>query len=302
VPKLDLITSAALSAVTFAGLLACSISAGAQTPASPAPKTAGSAVVATVNGNPITEAEIELAEAEIGAQLGQYPPKVRRKVLIEFLIENQLFAGAATASKVAETTDYKERLRYWQRRVLRDVYFENVLAEQITDADAKAFYNEKVANVKGGPEVKASHILVETEDKAKEIYEELAHGGDFAELAKKNSKDPGSKDSGGSLGYFGKGQMVPEFEAAAMQLAVNEVSLPVKSKFGWHIIKVEDKRERKPPPFEALKDRIVNALMQQKARETVKTLRQSAKIVFTDPEPASPARLPFTAAPPVEKK
>lgn len=285
------------------GLAVLTVAATAQTAATPPPSKpkAGTAIVITVNGQPITESDIRLADAEIGAQLGKYPPKVRRKVLLEFLIENQLFASATDQAKIVETPAFKERMQYWRRRILRKAYFENIIQKSITEADAKAFYNEKVANVKGGTEVKASHILVASEDKAKELYEKIAHGADFSEMAKKHSTDPGSKNNGGSLGYFGKGRMLPVFETAAFQLNVGEVSLPVKSRYGWHIIKVEDKRDRKPPPFAALKDRIIAALVQKKGSELGKALRQKADIIHTNPEPEAPAKLPFTAAPPAKK-
>jgi peptidyl-prolyl cis-trans isomerase C len=168
--------------------------------------------------------------------------------------------------------------------MLRDTYFEQSVRQQITDEETRKFYDERV-KAAAGPEIKASHILVDSEDKAKEIYEQIAHGGDFAELAAKHSKDPGSKTNGGSLGYFGKGRMVPAFETAAFQLKVGEVSLPVKSRFGWHLIKVEDKRDSKPPPYEDVKDQIVTALVRQKANDLGKELRKSAKISYPGEKP-----------------
>lgn len=289
--------AAAVLALTVAAATTAIAQTPGQTPGQAQPQAkppaAPSTVVARVDGQPITEADITLAEEEIGAQLNGYPPNVRRKVIIEFLIENQLFAKAAADGKLSGTDAYKQRMSYWSRRMLRDTYFEDTLRKTITDADARKFYDQKIASLKGGTEVKASHILVPTEDKAKEIFEQIAHGADFAEMARKHSGDPGSKTNGGSLGYFGKGRMVPEFEAAAFQLKVGEVSLPVKSKFGWHLIKVEDRRERKPPPFEAIKDRIIAALMRDKARETGSKLRETAKIEYVGEKP----RLNLTPAP-----
>ena len=124
------------------------------------------------------------------------------------------------------------------------------LKKSISDADARKFYDQQVGSAKPQEEVHARHILVESEALAKELGEKVAKGGDFVELAKEHSKDPGSKDSGGDLGYFGRGQMVPVFEETAFKLAKGEVSPPVKSQFGWHIVKVEDRRQRGAPPFE----------------------------------------------------
>lgn len=240
-------------------------------------------IVAKVNGKAITEADVRLAEAEIGADLSRYPAATRRRVVIEFLIENELFAAAATGKNVADSSSYKERQHYWQRRNLRDSYFETNIRSQITDAQARAFYDQQVKSFPGGQQVRASHILVPTEDQAKAIFEQIAHDGDFAELAKKHSTDPGSKVKGGDLGYFGRGQMVPVFEKTAFSLPVGDVSLPVKSRFGWHIIKVTDKRDRKPPPFEGLKDQIKTSLMHDKAKKLVEDLRKNAQIEYLDP-------------------
>jgi peptidyl-prolyl cis-trans isomerase C len=133
-------------------------------------------------------------------------------------------------------------------------------------------------------EVQARHILVATEEKAKELAEAIGKGGDFAQLAKDNSSDPGSKDNGGMLGYFGKGQMVPEFEKAAFELKAGELSKPVKSQFGWHIIKVDDRRQKKPPTFEEVKDRLLGSMAQNKAQEIASNLRGKATIEYVDPE------------------
>lgn len=286
----------AVAAAFVLALAATAASAQTTAPQTPAPsgaQPAPDAVVARVDGQPIFEADIALADEEIGAQLQNYPPAVRRKVLIEFLIENQLFAKAAGAGKVADSTAFKQRMAYWNRRMLRDTYFEEMIQKGITDAEVKKFYDEKVASAASGEEIKASHILVATEDKAKEILELLGRGSEFAELAKQYSTDPGSKDSGGSLGYFTKGRMVPAFEAAAFQLKVGEVSLPVKSQFGWHIIRVDDRRQRKPPPFEAVKERIIAALVRNKARQLGTELRKKAKIEYT----GEPPKLNLTPAP-----
>lgn len=240
--------------------------------------------LATVNGKPLTEADVKLAETELGAELQQLPEASRRRILLEYLIENQVFSDAAENAKLATGPDFDARIQYWRRRALRDMYFEKTVKSSIKDEDAKAFYDEQIKQLKPEEEVNASHILVKDEAKAKEIADKLAKGGDFAELAKANSEDPGSKDNGGNLGYFGHGQMVPEFETAAFALEKGKISSPVKTAFGFHIIKVEDKRMRQPPPFDAVKDRIVNSLLQKKAQATSLELRGAAKVEYLDPE------------------
>ena len=133
-------------------------------------------------------------------------------------------------------------------------------------------------------EVDARHILVDSEDKAKEVVEKINKGDDFAKLAVEYSSDPGSKADGGKLGYFSKGQMVKEFEDAAFALKKGEVSQPVKSKFGWHVIKIEDRRTKQPPAFDEVKGQIVNSLVQQKGQQVAQDLRGKATIEYLDNE------------------
>lgn len=240
-------------------------------------------VVATINGKPITDADLAVAESEIGADMGNLPPDQKRMSLLEFLIDNQLFAEAAEADKLGQGPEFETRLNYLKRRALREMYFEKVIKGSVAEADARKIYDDQVKLLKPEEEVQARHILVESEDKAKELKEKIKGGGDFAALAKENSKDPGSKEDGGNLGYFGRGQMVPQFEEVAFKLAKGDVSDPIQTQFGWHLVKLEDKRTKQPPAFEIVKDRIVQSLLLQKAQQSATTLRAQAKIEFVDP-------------------
>jgi peptidyl-prolyl cis-trans isomerase C len=241
-------------------------------------------VIAKVNGKTITEADMRLAEAEIGSDLGSLPPATRRRVLVEFLIENQLFADAAEGQKLASGAAFNERMQYWRRRSLRDSYFDTTVKDTVSDADARKFYDAQIGGKTGEEEVRARHILVESKEKAREVFEKLAHGSDFAALAKEYSKDPGSKDQGGELGFFARGQMVPQFEEAAFKLQKGEVSEPFQSQFGWHIVRVDERRQRAAPPFEAVKDRLVAAMIHKKAQQIAGDLRGKAQIEYIDPE------------------
>ena len=249
---------------------------------SAAPAAAQDKVIATVDGKALTESDLKLAEADIGPDLGSIPEGQRRRVLVEYLIENQLFAAAAEADKLGAGPAVDERMAYWKRRSLRDLYFDKSVKGAVQEADAKKFYEEQVKGMKPEEEVRAKHILVEDEAKAKEIVDKLKAGGDFAALAKENSKDPGSKDNGGDLGFFGRQQMVPEFEEAAFKLAKDEISAPVKSQFGFHIIKLEEKRQKAVPSFETFKERIVASMVHQKAQTIGTGLREKAKIEYID--------------------
>ena len=246
---------------------------------------AGSAkVLATVNGMPITESDLKFAEEEIGRDLGQLPEPTKRRVLVEFLIENNLFAKAAAKADLSSQADFDDRMKYWRNRALRDAYFDKEINNSISEAAAKTFYDDQVKGLKTQEEVQARHILVETEEEAKDLKKKLAEGADFAALAKEHSKDPGTKDDGGMLGYFSSGQMVPAFEQAAFSLKKGEVSDPVKSQFGWHLIKLEDRRQKPPPTFDQVKDRILAAMIHQRAQAVAAKLREGAKIEYVDPE------------------
>ena len=261
----------ALIAVVIAAV--GSLSAGAQ-----------ERVIAKVNGKTITDTDMKLAEVEIGSDLGSLPEATKRRVLIEFLIETQLFADAAEGQKLVVGNGFEEPMQYWRRRALRDAYFDKSVRESISDAEARKFYENQVGAQKSDQEVRARHILVESKDKAREVYEKLAHGSDFARLAKEYSKDPGSKDQGGDLGFFGRGQMVPQFEEAVFRLKKGEVSEPFESQFGWHIVRLDDRRQRSAPTFEAVKGQVVASMIHKRAQQVAADLRGKAQIEYIDPE------------------
>ena len=266
--------SAAVAALSCAILIGLgSLTAGAQERA-----------IAKVNGKTITDTDMKLAEAEIGNDLGSLPETTKRRVLVEFLIENQLFADAAEGQKLGASQGFGERMQYWHRRALRDAYFDKSVREAISDADVRKFYDSQVGAMKPEEEVRARHILVDSKDKAREIYEKIAHGTDFGQLAKAHSKDPGSKDQGGELGFFMRGQMVPQFEEVAFNLKNGEVGGPFESQFGWHIVRVDDRRQRAAPAFEAVKDRMVASMIHKKAQQIATDLRGKAQIEYIDPE------------------
>lgn len=242
-----------------------------------------SKVLAKVDGTEITAADVATARAEIGTELAQIPEDQRERVLVEFLIENLLLAIAAETDKLSEQPGFERRLKYYHRRALRDLYFETKVRDTVKEEDARKIYDEQVSKLKPEKEIRARHILLEKEDEARVAIERLNRGDDFAKLAKELSKGP-SKVQGGDLGYFTKGQMVKEFEEAALAMEKGAISEPVKTQFGWHVIKVEDKRDKKPPSFEQVKDQIVAALVQQKAQEVMLSLRSKAKVEIVDPE------------------
>jgi peptidyl-prolyl cis-trans isomerase C len=206
----------------------------------------------------------------------------RRRVLLQYVIENELMAGAGQKDSLDKTENFSGRVAYHQRRALRDAFFDVKITGAVTEADAKKIFDEKIKEVKPEQEIHARHILVATEAEAKEIAERLKKGEDFAVLAKEKSKDTGAE--GGDLGFFTRGQMLKPFEEAAFALDVGEISEPVQTQFGWHIIKVEEKRDQPLPTFDQVKEAIMSQLVQAKAQEVVTGLRDSAAIEVVDPE------------------
>ena len=243
---------------------------------------ADDAVVAKINGQEIKESDLKLAEAEVGPELASLPADKHRRILLEYLIEMRLFADAADGAKLTSGPAFEKRQAYWNTRAKRDAYFETSIKGSISDALVRGIYDDKVKMIPPEDEVDARHILVESEDKAKEVFDKIGKGEDFAKLAEAYSSDPGSKADGGKLGYFTKGQMVKEFEDAAFALKKGEVSKPVQSKFGWHIIKIEDRRVKAPPSYEVVKDQIVDSMVQQKGQQTITDLRSKADIEYVD--------------------
>ena len=255
-------------------------------------------VLAKVNGSEIRQSDVTLAEEELGPSLAQMDPASKKENVLAFLIDMKIVSKAAEAKKIEDRDDFKARLAFARNRLLMD----NLLAAEgkaaTTEEAMRKVYDEAAKQIEGEQEVHARHILVETEDEAKAIVAELKKGADFAELAKKKSKDPGASD-GGDLGFFTKDQMVPEFSAAAFALEPGKISDPVKSQFGWHIIKVEEKRNRKPPDFEQVKGQIETYVTRKAQAEYVGKLRDAAKIermdkpeetAKSDPKPADPAK------------
>jgi peptidyl-prolyl cis-trans isomerase C len=260
-------------------------------------------VVATIDGKPITEGDLAVAEGEIGQDMGTMPGAQKRTSLLEFLIDNQLFAEAAEGDKLDQGADFQTHLAYLKRRALRELYFDKVIKTSVTEAEARKIYDEQVKLLKPAEEVSARHILVDTEAEAKALKEKIDKGADFAQLAKENSKDPGSKDDGGNLGYFGHGQMVPQFEEVVFKLKKGEVSDPVKTQFGWHVIKLDEKRAKVFPPLEQVREQVSRYVAQKAQSDLIVQLRQGAKIERTEPPAdAKPADAKPAEAKPEEKK
>jgi peptidyl-prolyl cis-trans isomerase C len=246
------------------------------------------AVVASVNGRPITETDMRYAEIDLGSDLEAIAPENRRRVLLEYLIENQLLSEAAEQARIDREPDAEAHLRYVRRRVLRDRFYDSRFAASVTEEEARELYNREIASAKPEEEIRARHILLLTEQQAREQRARILAGTPFATVAMEVSQDPGNAADGGDLGYFTRGQFDPGFEDAAAILERGVLSEPVQTKFGWHLILVEDKRTRPIPSFDELKGSIISLLIQRRALEQVSDLRGKAKIDIRDAEAAGP--------------
>jgi len=238
-------------------------------------------VLAKVNGADIRQSDLALAEEELGPSLAQMDPAAKKENVLAFLIDMKIVAKAAEDKKVENNEDFKRRLAFTRNRLLMDALLATEGKAATTDDAMKKVYEEASKQITGEQEVHARHILVETEDEAKAVADEIKKGADFAELAKKKSKDPGASD-GGDLGFFTKDQMVPEFSTVAFALEPGKISEPVKSQFGWHIIKVEEKRNRKAPDFEQVKGQIETYVTRKAQADYVTKLREAAKVERMD--------------------
>ena len=255
--------------------------AEAAKPAAPDPEK----VIATIDGKPVTEADLALAQASVDQQYAQLPPEQRRAAAFMAIMEIRLLADKAIAQGLDKDQDFQRRMAFLQERALHSEVIDKDVGAKITDEEVRARYDKQMAATPPVNEVKARHILVKTKEEAEAIIKELDGGADFQKLANEHTTDPSGKTSGGDLGYFAPGQMVPEFEKAAFALNVGQYTKePVQSQFGWHVILIEDKRAQQPPAFDTVKDEVRNMVFREKYFAMVGDLRKAAKVEVTDPE------------------
>ena len=240
------------------------------------------AVVAKVGDLEIRQSELNLAMNSLDSQLAQLPDEQKKVAALSSAIEVKLLVKEATAEGLDKTDDFKKRMAFLSDRELHGAYFRKHVADSITDEEVKARYDKEVAALPKEEEVKAAHILVATEEEAKDVIKQLDAGKDFAALAKEKSTDS-NKDDGGDLGWFGKGRMVPEFEEAAFKLEKGAYTKePVKSEFGFHVIKVEDKRVTPPPAFEQVEPQVRQLVMRDKYFALIKKEKAEQKVEISD--------------------
>jgi peptidyl-prolyl cis-trans isomerase C len=255
-------------------------------------------VVAKVDGIEIHQSDLAIAEEEAG-QLPPMSPEAKQDYLVQISADLILVAKAAEAKKFGDSADFKRKMEFTRKKLLMEGLLTSVGKDALTDAAMHQVYDEAIKQVGDEKEVHARHILFraaagddkaakEAEDKVKAAIVRLNKGEDFAKVAGELTEDPSGKANGGDLGYFSKEQMVPEFSDTAFKLEKGQISAPVKTQFGWHVIKVEDKRSKQPPKFEEVKPQIERFVVGKAQSELVTKLRAEAKIERLD-KPATPA-------------
>jgi peptidyl-prolyl cis-trans isomerase C len=242
-------------------------------------------VLARVDGHDIRGSQVMELIRRLPKQTREVPMEKLVPAMIDTLINTQLIQEAADREHLQDDPEVKRRLALAQEDIVRQLYVERLVKKDLTDEKLHAAYDQYIKEMPHQEEIDARHILVKTEAEAKQIITQLEHGADFNKLAKEKSIDPAGKDNGGDLGWFTKDQMVPEFANAAFALKKGQFTkTPVKTRFGWHIIKLVDRRAAPPPSFDEVKQQLVVSVQGQVIGEKVKELRQHAKVEVIGPD------------------
>jgi len=260
---------------------------------------ASAKVLARVNGAEITDEDVKIAMEDIGSSLPQQiEGPARQAYILDYLIDAKLVAQKAEADKMGEGPEFAKKVAYYRDKVLMEDLLGKTAKDAATDTAIQKTYDDVAKQQKPEEEVRARHILVESEPDAQAALKRVTGGEDFAKVANEMSKDPGSK--GGELGWFTKERMVPEFAEAAFKMQPGQISDPVKSQFGWHIIQLEERRQKQFPSLDQVRDQVTRYVVQKSQSELILKLREEAKVDRTEPEKpadAAPAPGPESKAP-----
>lgn len=244
-------------------------------------------VIAKVGDAEITEADIAFAAQDLGSELQRFPPAQWRAILLDVLVDMELLAEAARREDIDKDADFQKQVDFLTLRALRNAYLAQKIDGGIGDEDVKAAYDKQYADHEGEEELNARHILVKEQSEAEEVIKALEDGADFAELAKEKSTGP-SGPNGGDLGFFARGQMVKPFEEAAFQLEPGAYTkTPVETQFGWHVIKLEDKRRQEKPTLESVSPALRQELIRARYSSVMDELKADIAVEILDEELAA---------------
>lgn len=250
-----------------------------------APAAGGDPVIARVNGEVVHRSDLDIQLRNAPPQIQQQPFDKVYPALLNSMINTALLEQASKKAKLDQNPQVRQEIAATQTQMLVNAYVASLARSQITEARLRQSYDQYAKDAPKTEEVHARHILVGSEQEAKDIIDQLKKGADFATLAKDKTTDPSGKSNGGDLGYFSKQDMVPEFADAAFAMKPGEISqTPVKTQFGWHVIKVEDKRPGKAGTYEQVAPEIQNQMVQQIVAAKLQELRGQAKIEAFAPD------------------
>ena len=273
------ITNAKFFTVALCATALFGCQGGSSAPGSKSESKKEGQVLAEVNGGTITTGDFSRELKNLPDYLKAMADTPQgRKEMLDTMVIRELILQQATKDGIDKGPEIEDKLQDLKKRLIVEAFLKKKVESesQVADADLKKFYEQNKDKFKTGPQMKASHILVKTEKEAKDILAQIKAGGNFEELAKKNSADS-SAAKGGDLGWFGQGSMVPAFEKAAMGLKEGQVSDVVKSDFGFHIIKLTGKRPAGVRPFEEVKDQIKGAILPSKQQEIFQKIKEDLK-------------------------
>lgn len=270
--------SLGLACLLVAGFASRSVQAETVAEFLKAPAPVSDPVVARVDANEIHRSDLVTALNSMPPQVQQMQMSQIYPLLIDRMVDIKLIAAAGRAAGLASDPEVKRKVAEAEDRAIQEAYLDGKVKKQITDETIRKKYQDELAGNPPEDEVHARHILVAKEEDAKAIIAQLQKGADFATLAKSKSTD-GSAKEGGDLGFFSHDDMVPEFANAAFAMKPGEISkVPVKTQFGYHVIKVEERRKQSAPSFDQAKEEIAGELQQELTQATVKDLRAKAKV------------------------
>lgn len=265
--------------------------------------TASNPKVAEVGGEVILKSDVDQLYTAIKQRAGASAPAQDQVfwMLVDQIVASRLIIQAATKENLQATAEVQNAVKMATEQIVQEAYVQSLFKGLDNDAALRPLYDKVVESMKGQEEVRARHILVADEAKALDLIKQINAGAKFEDLAKANSMDPGSKENGGDLGYFTKDSMVPEFANVAYALSKGQISqTPVKTQFGYHIIKVEDRRPRTPPTFAEARPQLLAQAQQEKLQAAITALREAGRIerFAAAGVPPVPAETPTTDAPP----
>jgi peptidyl-prolyl cis-trans isomerase C len=294
-------TVAALALLVLPVVTGCGQQSSTPSSSSSSGGSASDPVIARVNGMDIRESDLTMAEEDLGPELQQLPPDHRREQIINYVADVMLAAQAAEGRNLQKSDEFRQREAFFRRKLLMGLMLQDHARTQVNEEALRKVYDEQIKPMGAAEEVRARHILFRADPKdqkaqdealarAQVAVERIKKGEEFATVATELTEDPSGKENGGDLDYFTKDQMVPEFANIAFQMQPGQVSNPVRTQFGWHIIKLEDRRNRPVPEFEKVRPQIETFLIRRGQTELIGQLREKAKIDRLDGKGALPAK------------